>query len=178
MERDRYPWRNAVKIDGKAMSDTELEAQDMEKNSLSNPAAEILAREVELMEAKNHPDFVANPLRILSFYDTDALRHFDLNAMQLEGKEVGEMFAAVSPTFIGQATIHDVRANAEGSIGFASLIEVYDGHLRDTGDHITLTFRMTHGWRKVDGQWLIVHEHWSYPVDPATGVARINDPLP
>lgn len=163
---------------GKAMRNTEVETLDMDKSSTNNPTAEILAREVELMEAKNHPDFVANPTRIMSFYDIDTLRHFDLNEMQLEGREVSEMFAEVSPTFIGAAAIHDVRAFAEGSVGFSSLVEVYDGHLRDTGDHITLTFRMTHGWRKVDGQWLITHEHWSYPVDPATGLARINDPLP
>ncbi len=150
----------------------------MGQTTSSSAVAEILARENELMEAKNHPDFVANPTRIMAFYDLGALRHFDLNLMQLEGNQVTEMFAEVSPTFIGAATIHDVRAEAEGNIAFSSLIEVYDGHLRDTGEHITLTFRMTHGWRKIDGQWLIVHEHWSYPVDAATGQARINDPLP
>lgn len=143
-----------------------------------DPIAEVQAREIELMEAKNHPDFVANPLRIMSFYDTKALRHFDLHDMQLEGEQVAAMFDEVSPTFIGACQIHDVRVEAEGNLAFSSLIEVYDGHLRDSGEHITLTFRMTHGWKKIDGQWRIVHEHWSYPVDAATGQARINDPLP
>jgi len=142
------------------------------------PVEEIKAREIALMEAKNHPDFVKNPRRILGFYDNSTVRHFDLHEMQLEGAAVGDMFDAVSPTFIGEATIHDVRVEADGSVGFASLIENYVGHLRDSGEHVSLTFRMTHGWKKIDGQWLIVHEHWSYPVDAATGLARIADPLP
>lgn len=139
---------------------------------------EIMAREVALMEAKNHPDFVKNPRRILEFYDTEAVRLFDLHKMVLNGSEVGDMFAEVSPTFIGAATIHQVKAEAEGNIAFSSLIEKYVGHLRDSDEAVTLVFRMTHGWKKIDGKWLIVHEHWSFPVDEGTGQARIADPLP
>lgn len=143
-----------------------------------DPVAEIMARESALMEAKNHPDFERNPTRILEFYDKKLMYLFDLNEMLLEGDQIGEMLNRVSPTFIGKCTIHDVRVQAEGNIGFSSLVENYVGHLRDSGDHVSLTFRMTHGWKKVDNEWLIVHEHWSFPVDAATGQARISDPLP
>lgn len=141
-------------------------------------AAEILARENALMEAKNDPDFIPNPTRIMTFYDADAIQLFDLHEMQLEGAAVPAMFNVVSPTFIGQCQIHNVRVTASEDVAFSSLIEVYTGHLRDSGDEVTLVFRMTHGWKKIAGEWLIVHEHWSFPVDPATGQARIADPLP
>ena len=150
----------------------------MNLTSANDPVAEIKAREVELMEAKNHPDFVKNPRRILSFYENKTIRLFDLHEMQLDGEQVGEMFAKVSPGFIGAATIHDVRVEAEGNIGFSSLVESYVGHVRDTGEAVTLNFRMSHGWKKIDGQWLIMQEHWSYPADEKTGLARTADPLP
>ncbi len=150
----------------------------MGKGSSGDPVAEILARENELMEAKNRAGFLVNPRSILSFYDSKAIRLFDLHSMQLVGDAVGDMFAAVSPEFIGEARINNVEVVAGEDVAFSSLIEVYSGYLRETREDVTLTFRMTHGWRKVDGQWVIVHEHWSYPVDAATGVARTNDPLP
>lgn len=146
--------------------------------SANDAANEILARENALMEAKNHPDFEKNPTRIMHFYDGDAIQLFDLHDMQLEGAAVADMFDRVSPTFIGQCQIHNVRAVAGADVAFSSLVEEYTGHLRDGGDDITLVFRMTHGWKKIDGEWKIVHEHWSFPVDAATGQARIADPLP
>lgn len=37
--------------------------------------------------------------------------------------------------------------------------------------------RLTHIFRKVNGKWLIVHEHGSYPIDWKTGVAdRLSTP--
>ncbi|MET0545078.1 MAG: nuclear transport factor 2 family protein [Caulobacterales bacterium] len=39
-----------------------------------------------------------------------------------------------------------------------------------SGQSLDFTIRSTDVWRKVDGQWKIVHEHNSFPVDMATGV--------
>jgi ketosteroid isomerase-like protein len=36
------------------------------------------------------------------------------------------------------------------------------------GKKFPLTVRVTDGYRKVNGQWLITHEHVSVPVDLAT----------
>jgi len=144
----------------------------------SDPVAEIRAREEALVESKNHPGFVEDPCRILEFYNTNSIRLFDLHENWLDGDAVGEMLKVVSPTFIGQASLHDVRIEASGDVGFSYLIESYVGHLRDSGEAVTLNFRQTHGWKKIDGKWLIVHEHWSFPVDAATGQARTTDPLP
>jgi ketosteroid isomerase-like protein len=37
------------------------------------------------------------------------------------------------------------------------------------GQPIDMVVRVTDGYRKVDGNWLIAHEHVSVPVDFATG---------
>jgi ketosteroid isomerase-like protein len=39
------------------------------------------------------------------------------------------------------------------------------------GKRVTLVFRVTDVYRKINGMWLIVHEHISFPVDPTTGKA-------
>ena len=39
------------------------------------------------------------------------------------------------------------------------------------GKAFTLVFRFTDVLRKMNGKWLIVHEHLSFPVDPETGKA-------
>lgn len=34
--------------------------------------------------------------------------------------------------------------------------------------------RGTRVFRKIDGRWMLIHQHVSYPYDPATGEAKIN----
>jgi ketosteroid isomerase-like protein len=37
-----------------------------------------------------------------------------------------------------------------------------------SGRKVAMTVRITGGYRKINGQWLIAHEHVSIPVDLAT----------
>jgi len=56
----------------------------------------------------------------------------------------------------------------DSNVGFGHSIQ----HLVGTntqGRPIDLTVRVTNGYRKIDGNWLIVHSHVSVPVDLATG---------
>ena len=39
------------------------------------------------------------------------------------------------------------------------------------GKKFSFVIRSTDVWRKIDGKWKVVHEHNSFPVDMATGVA-------
>jgi uncharacterized protein (TIGR02246 family) len=41
------------------------------------------------------------------------------------------------------------------------------------GKQVELTPRQTDVYRKINGQWLIIHEHLSWPVDPSTGQADL-----
>lgn len=62
----------------------------------------------------------------------------------------------------------DVSVAASGELAFARNIQ----RLRGTGikgQPVDITFRDTMVFRKIKGNWLIVHEHASIPVDPATG---------
>lgn len=42
------------------------------------------------------------------------------------------------------------------------------------GKPLDVTFRVTDGYRKANGKWLIAHEHISVPVDLATGKADLS----
>ena len=64
--------------------------------------------------------------------------------------------------------ITDLQVEAAGTLGYSHSIQ----HVSGTdmkGQPIDLVVRVTDGYRKVDGNWLIAHEHVSVPVDLTTG---------
>lgn len=65
-------------------------------------------------------------------------------------------------------SITDLHVEAAGTLGYSHSIQ----HVSGTdmkGQPIELVVRVTDGYRKVDGNWLIAHEHVSVPVDVTTG---------
>jgi uncharacterized protein (TIGR02246 family) len=60
-----------------------------------------------------------------------------------------------------QFHLHDVEITAGNDVAFATAI----GRCCDlsSGVEVQLEFRLTMGFRKVDGSWRIVHEHHSLP---------------
>jgi ketosteroid isomerase-like protein len=73
-------------------------------------------------------------------------------------------------------TIMDLRITVDGSVGFSH--SFMNTKSTDTdGNPVDRTVRVSAGYRKIGGQWLIVHEHISLPVDLATGqVAPVTIP--
>jgi ketosteroid isomerase-like protein len=64
--------------------------------------------------------------------------------------------------------ISDLNIEAAGTLGYSHSIQYVSG--TDMKDQpIELVVRVTDGYRKVDGNWLIAHEHVSVPVDVTTG---------
>ena len=64
--------------------------------------------------------------------------------------------------------INDLHVEADGTLGYSHSIQRVSG--TDTkGQPVDLTWRDTAAYRKVGGNWVIVHEHGSVPVDLATG---------
>lgn len=64
--------------------------------------------------------------------------------------------------------ISDLSIATDGDLGYSHSIQYVSG--TDTkGQPLDLTVRVTDAYRKIDGKWLIVHEHVSVPVDMETG---------
>ena len=63
--------------------------------------------------------------------------------------------------------ISDLSVAADGTMGFSHSIQHVTG--TDTkGQPVDLTVRVTDVYRKIKGNWMIVHEHVSVPVDLGT----------
>ena len=64
--------------------------------------------------------------------------------------------------------ITDLGIVADGNVAFSHSIQ----HISGTdmkGQPLDVTVRVTNGYRRIGGNWLIVHDHVSVPVDLATG---------
>jgi ketosteroid isomerase-like protein len=64
--------------------------------------------------------------------------------------------------------ISDLKVTTGGDVAFSHSIGHLAGKLKN-GRALDLTVRVTDGYRKVGGKWLIAHEHVSVPVDLETG---------
>ena len=56
----------------------------------------------------------------------------------------------------------DLVIHASEDVAFCTCLKRMTGTKRD-GEHVELWYRATVGLRKLDGRWLIVHEHESVP---------------
>ena len=70
------------------------------------------------------------------------------------------------------AELIDFKIHAEGNLGYGIGLFHVVGTSKE-GKTDDLTMRVTDVFRKINGKWLIVHEHASFPVDVATGKADL-----
>lgn len=77
-----------------------------------------------------------------------------------------EMFSRFKGT--PKITITDLNIAVDGSVGYGHCFMRVTGTDMQ-GNPVDRIVRVTDGYRKIDGNWLIVHEHISVPVDFASG---------
>jgi len=75
---------------------------------------------------------------------------------------------ADSPKF----DISDLAITADGKLAFSHSIQRF-ACTDPKGNKMDMTMRATDAYRKIKGKWLIVHEHYSAPIDLATGKADL-----
>ena len=66
----------------------------------------------------------------------------------------------------------DMTVESDGKMAFVHYMTHVAGKRKD-GNPIDFNFRVTDVLRKAEGNWVIVHEHVSVPVDLATGKADL-----
>jgi ketosteroid isomerase-like protein len=81
-------------------------------------------------------------------------------------------FMAAYPT-----TMHfdllDWKAEASGDLGYGHGFVRVTGPAKD-GTQQDMTVRLSDVFKKIDGKWVTVHEHVSWPVDPVTSKVDFN----
>jgi ketosteroid isomerase-like protein len=124
-------------------------------------------------------EFNTDPLTAMKYYDTSRIQMFDaMSADKHGGLEVStESFPAhfkdIGPQYVGTMEFLELKAHACGDVGFVSMIQHYSGK-DDKGHSFDWTLRATDGFEKVNGEWKIVHEHLSFPINMATQKAAMN----
>lgn len=96
----------------------------------------------------------------LEFKGTDAYR-----------KDYSELFAEFDGPI--HVDFPAVQVEAGPDTAFAYGLEHLTGKLKD-GTPVDVWLRYTGGLKHLNGQWRIVHEHVSVPVDMSTGKARMD----
>ena len=137
-------------------------------------AAEADVAKIKALEARFGQAFAAKDLDgIMKIYvPDDSLFVFDvIPPRQYVGyKAYRKDWQDFLATFQGpvQFTMEDLAVTADGSVGYGHSIQHVMGKGTD-GKPVDFTVRVTDVYRKVKGQWLIVQEHVSVPVDVMTG---------
>ena len=62
----------------------------------------------------------------------------------------------------------DVLITADGNVAFSHALSRVTGRLR-SGAQVDMWFRSTLGFRLIDRQWRITHDHGSVPFDASSG---------
>lgn len=106
------------------------------------------------------------PGESLFVFDTMPPRQF-VGAAAYRKAFAGLLAAYSGPTTY---TVEELSVTADEQLGFAHYVVNMIGTSAD-GRVDEMNFRLTSCARKLDGRWLIVHEHVSFPVDLATGKA-------
>jgi len=116
-------------------------------------AAAVAARDAKAMVAHNAPTMVeynlAPPLRQPS-----------------AGRDV-EPVAKWLATFQGPMSqeVRDLEVTADGSVAFCTSLNCLTATPVGEAESFSLWFRVTLGLRRIDGRWLVVHEHESVPFE-------------
>lgn len=139
----------------------------------SGDEAEIKALEEQLVAAANSKDLD----KIMAVYvPDDSLFVFDIipPRQYVGAKAYRDDWKGFLDGFNGPIKVEmsDFSVIARGNLAFGHSIWRLTGTGKD-GKPVDLTWRVTDGYRKIKGKWLIVEEHASVPVDLSTGKADL-----
>jgi ketosteroid isomerase-like protein len=70
--------------------------------------------------------------------------------------------------------IRDIKITVGGDVAFGHSFNRLSGALKNGTRAGGFWVRATYCFRKIDGNWLIVHDHVSAPLDPGSGKALLN----
>jgi ketosteroid isomerase-like protein len=130
---------------------------------------EIRQLHADWFEASHRKDLDASmaPIdeTIISYEHSAPLQHTSIDGLREECKRG---FDLAGDDFMW--TIPDLHVVVQGDLAVAwGLNKMTDRHA--DGSESTMWSRGTRVFRRHEGRWTMVHQHVSFPVDPATGLA-------
>lgn len=128
---------------------------------LNEMAKAVRAKDVNACTAYYAPDF-------LSFDLVNPLQRAGAEAAR---KRAEEWFASWQGPI--DYDIRDLAVTAENETAFCHSMNHVRGTKTD-GQTVDMWWRSTLGLRKIDGEWMITHEHLSVPFDMTNGKASLD----
>jgi uncharacterized protein (TIGR02246 family) len=120
--------------------------------------AAVLAKDRDALASHQHPDMLLfNVLPPLHFSGSSAVAQQTATWFEGYASDIGY-------------EVRDLRVTADRDVGFCSYLYHVSGTLKDGGD-VDMWVRATLCCRRIDGRWLITHDHESVPFDPTSGQA-------
>ena len=108
---------------------------------------------------------------IMSHYAPDILAFDAVSQLQCKGVDAYRKHwqACLAMCRAGMMIfeIHDLQVTAGDDVAFATALNRCGG-IGENGEEQAGWMRMTAGYRKMNGKWMIVHEHFSAPFDMET----------
>jgi ketosteroid isomerase-like protein len=110
---------------------------------------------------------------IVAHYAPDIVAFDAIAQLQFKGLEAYRKHWEYCLTLCNGPTIfdaHEIKISANDELAFAYGLCLCGG-TNDKGEQQSGWMRFTAAFRKLDGQWRTVHEHWSTPFDMESGKA-------
>ncbi|MFO2462699.1 nuclear transport factor 2 family protein [Pseudomonas sp. 15FMM2] len=109
--------------------------------------------------------------RIVSFYADEIVAFDAVNALQFKGRDAYQAHWKACMEFCpgpGIFEFHQMNIVPGADSAFAHWL-AHCGGAGPDGVVKSCWMRVTAGYQRIDGQWKVVHEHWSTPFDMETG---------
>lgn len=133
---------------------------------------EVKARFEQLADAIRHKDLAG----VIEIYAEDVDSFDVIDPLRYQGKGTGmERTKKWFETFDKNIAVEvlDLTVKASDTVAFTYSLNRYIEESSTGADKIDMWVRVTFGWEKRDGEWLIVHQHNSVPFNPETGKASL-----
>ena len=122
-----------------------------------------------------------NAQEAMKYYDpTDQLVVLDISGPPREHVGPKDVKADLEKGFAGmkdmKAQFIELKVITDGKLGYARSVQRFTA-TGPNGKPVDITFRQTDLLQKVNGQWKILEQHISVPVDMATGKADMSSKM-
>lgn len=108
----------------------------------------------------------------MAHYAPDVVAYDAILALQFKGLDVYRKHWQMCMSMCSEMSFkfHDIHISAGDDVAFSHCLNRCGGKDKD-GKENTSWMRMSTGYRKINGKWKIVHEHFSAPFDMESGKA-------
>jgi ketosteroid isomerase-like protein len=134
----------------------------------TNDEAEIRALEhrfADAFKAKNVDSIMVNYEHSQNLVFFDVVPRSEYLGWDAYKKDWQDFFASIGP--IALFEVKDLTVDVDGAVAYSYSFQHYLANTK-AGEPRDVTVRVTDVYRKRDGNWLIVQEHVSVPVNPQT----------